>query len=197
MRQSASRPIACPKVIDFKPNSVGSSQFHSSITTVPPIVMNRAIPTIAAGMIHFSRFLMAYSSLFRKLVVKGLQPLAQMEHGVPLARQQGIDVDAALGRELLEAAPLELVGDEDVALLAGELVEREGELVEEHVAGVERFGPGVGRGEQILEPQQLAVLVLARGVAERLRLLLAEEVGDAVAGDAEQPAGHVLDRHQQ
>ena len=34
-------------------------------------------------------------------------------------------------------------------------------------------------------------------VAEGLRLLLAEKVRDAVARDAKEPAGHVLDRHQQ
>src|SRR5256884_87430 len=49
---------------------------------------------------------------------------------------------------------------------------------------------------QIEDLQELAVFVRDRGVAEGLRLLLAEKIRDAVARHAKQPAGDVIDGHQ-
>ena len=48
-RHSARIPNACQNVIRCHPNSVGSSQFHSSITSPPPMKQNSAIPRIASG----------------------------------------------------------------------------------------------------------------------------------------------------
>jgi hypothetical protein len=53
-----------------------------------------------------------------------LQPLAQMQHRVALAREQGVDGRAALGGQACEAAALKLVGDEDLALRGGQRGER-------------------------------------------------------------------------
>ena len=48
IRQRASSPRACQKVICRHPNNAGSSQFHKCITTSPPIQMKSAIPSDAA-----------------------------------------------------------------------------------------------------------------------------------------------------
>ena len=69
-----------------------------------------------------------------------LQPLAQMKHRIALAREQGVDGDAALGGEALEAAAFELVGDEDLALRRGQLGERGLEIVAQKPVGVARLG---------------------------------------------------------
>ena len=65
-----------------------------------------------------------------------------------LAREQRVERDAGLRGELAEAASLELVGDEHVPLLFGQLVERRVELVEEDGARVGGFGPASGEGSR-------------------------------------------------
>jgi hypothetical protein len=113
-----------------------------------------------------------------------------MKHRVSLAREQGVDVHTALCRQLFEAAPLQFVSDEYFTLLVGQFVERKFQLIKKHVANVQRFRPGIGRRQQVFDSRQLAVFVaraakvFAPCVAERLRLLLAKEVGDTIARDA-------------
>ena len=85
-----------------------------------------------------------------------------MKHRVALAREQGVDVYAAFCRQLFEAAPLQFVSDEYFTLLVGQFVERKFQLIEKHVADVERFRPGIGRWQQIFDLQQLAVFALDR-----------------------------------
>src|ERR1035441_1553208 len=137
------------------------------------------------------------SSFPRKLVVNVLQTLAQMKHRVALTRQQRVDANACLRRQRLEAAALELMSDKDFALLGRQFVERGIQLIQKHIAQAERFRSYIGRGQKIFDLQQLAVFVLERGVGKTYRLLLAEEVCDAIARYAKKPAGHVVDRHQQ
>src|ERR1700685_1459734 len=109
-----------------------------------------------------------------------------MQYGVAFAREQRIDAHAAFGRHLLEAAPLEFMREKHLALLGGQLAERKLEFFEKHAAGVEGVGPGVGRRQQVFQSQQL-FLVAGRGCASKaLWLLLAEEISDAVARDAEE-----------
>src|ERR1039458_593049 len=117
-----------------------------------------------------------------------------MKHRVALAREQRVDVHAAFCRQLFEAAPLQFVSDEYFTLLVGQLVERGFQLIEKHVADVERFRPGIGRWQQIFDLQQLAVFALDRPVAEGLWRLLAEKIRDAIARDAKKPAGRLEER---
>src|SRR5690348_2476546 len=114
-----------------------------------------------------------------------------MQHRVALARKQGVDAYPAFSRQLLEAAPLEFVGDEDFALLVGQFVERKFQFLKKHISDVERFGSGGRRWEKVFKLQQLAVFVLDCRVAEVLRPLLAPKVRDAIARDAKKPASHV------
>src|SRR5260370_33645291 len=118
-----------------------------------------------------------------------------MKYRVALAREQRIHAHARLGGHLLEAAAIQFVSDEYFTLLAGQFAERKFQLIQKHVAEVERFRPGVRRWQKILDPQHLAVFVLDRGAAEGHWLLLAEKVRDAIARNAKKPAGHVVDRH--
>jgi len=47
-----------------------------------------------------------------------------MKHRVALAREQGVDVDAAFCRQLFEAAPLQFVGDKYFTLFVGQFAEQ-------------------------------------------------------------------------
>src|SRR5881275_3665530 len=99
-----------------------------------------------------------------------------MKHCVALAREKRVDVDAGFCRQLFEAPPFEFVSNEYFALLVWQFIKREFQLIEKHVADVERFRPGVGRWQQIFDLQHLAVFVLYASVAEGIWLLLAEKV---------------------
>src|SRR5438132_13890610 len=55
----------------------------------------------------------------------------------------------------------------------------------------------MGRGSQIYDLQRMGVVILVELVIDENRWLLAEKVVDAIARDAKQPAGHVVNRHQQ
>ena len=83
-----------------------------------------------------------------------------MKHRVTLAREQGVDADAAFCRQLFEAAPLQFVSDEYFTLLAGQFSERIFQFIKEHVAEVERFRAGIGRWQQIFDLQQFAAFAL-------------------------------------
>src|ERR1700693_138535 len=131
---------------------------------------------------------MLCSSLLCKPVVNALQSFAQMKHRVALAREQGVDADAAFCRQLFEAAPFQFVSDEYFSLLAGQFAERKFQLIQKRAAEVQRFRPGIGRWQQIFDVQQLAGFVLDRRVAESFRLLLAEKVRDAIAREAKKPS---------
>jgi hypothetical protein len=64
-----------------------------------------------------------------------------MKHRVALARQQRVQFNAGFRSKVFEAAALELVGDEDLALRGGELGERGLQVVEQQAAGVAGLGP--------------------------------------------------------
>src|SRR5208282_4900221 len=118
---------ACQKVITFHPNSPGSSQFQRCITISPKSATKAAIASGATKKIHLflitQLFSMSSSSFPRKLVVHIAQTIAQCEHRVTLAREQRVDVDAALRRQFLEAATFQFVRDKNLALLGGQFVE--------------------------------------------------------------------------
>src|SRR5713101_9242990 len=98
MRHSASSPNACQKETWRQPKSGGSSQFHNCLTISPPMKTNSSIPRIASGAMKIKFFLlMVSSSSFRQFVVDALQPLAQMQHRITLAREQRIHAHAGLG----------------------------------------------------------------------------------------------------
>ena len=52
------------------------------------------------------------------------------------------------------------MSDEYFTLLVGQFVERKLQLIQKHVADVERFRPGIGRWQQIFDLQQLAAFPL-------------------------------------
>src|SRR5580704_914037 len=196
MRQSARSPTACQKVISRQPKSDGSSQFHRCSTISPPMKTKTSIPRIASGTMKISfinLLAMLSPSRFRKVIVNPLQPLTQMEHRVAFARKQRIYAHAGAGGEFLETQALDFVRDEDFALLRRQLAYRQLECGQEHAAGVERLRAGVGRRQQIFELQRLVVFVRVGRVAEEHRFLLAEEIDDAIAGHAKEPAGDVVD----
>ena len=89
------------------------------------------------------------------------------------------------------------MSDKNFALLGRQFGKRGFQLIQEHVAQAERFRSGIRRGQQVFDLEQCPLFVLERGVGKTYRLLLAEEVRDAIARDAKKPAGHVVDRHQQ
>src|SRR5574338_1020649 len=140
IRQSTRRPSACQKVTCGAPASGGSSQFHSSITIPPPAKAKKSIPRIASGAISsiLSPRVIVRPSFLRQFVVEIPEPRPQVQHRIPLAREQGIDADARLGGHRLERAALELVPDEHGPLFLGQLVESPLELVEEQVARMNR-----------------------------------------------------------
>src|SRR6266571_4505446 len=123
IRHNASSPSACQNVIVRNPNIDGVSQFHSDITTQPPTATNNAIANSANGAISNSLFFLIMSSPLEELVVNVLQPLAQVQHRVPLAREQRVHVHAALRRQLLKAPPLQFVRHKHLALLAWQLLQ--------------------------------------------------------------------------
>jgi len=65
------------------------------------------------------------------------------------------------------------VSDEYFTLLFWQFVERKFQLIKKNAADVERFRPGIWRWQQIFNPQQLAVFILARRLAKRFWSLLA------------------------
>src|SRR5438874_12370675 len=100
MRHSTMIPSACQKVMGGQPKSAGVSQFHRDFTISPPMVTNSAIPRSASGaknitLIHLG--LIFGTSTFREFVIDVLQPFAQVQHGVALAREQGVHAHAGVG----------------------------------------------------------------------------------------------------
>src|SRR5205807_972632 len=91
----------------------------------------------------------------------------------------------------------QLVRNKHLALLLWQFVDRQLEFVEKQVADINQLRSGIGRRQQVFQGQQLIVLVPDGGIAEALRPLFAEEIENAIARYAKQPAGDVRDRHQQ
>src|SRR5215468_8256725 len=198
---STSRPTACQKPITRQPNSSGISQFHKTMTTALS-----AAAAIAANSTNFSPcsnqvLFILRSSRIDKFVVNRTQPLPQVQHGIALARQQGVHAGTRLPGELLEASSLEFVGNEHTALLLGQFVQGSIEFFEQEASRVDRFRPTVCCGEQVLEggPAQLRRLG-DRYAFRRLELhalLPSKEIRNAVARDAEQPRADMFDGSHQ
>src|SRR3954469_26037504 len=111
-----------------------------------------------------------------KFVVDVAQPPSQVQDRVMLARQQSVDAQPGLRGEILEAAPFDLVGDEDLALLLRQLVEGGRELLQQHAARELRLRPALRRGEKVREREGFALDRDA--VVGRFRPPLAEEIDD-------------------
>src|SRR5215210_4960797 len=153
IRHSARSPSACQKVIWRQPKSDGSSQFHSCFTISPPRARNSRNTSRISGARTINRFLIWGSSRLSEFVVNDLQSLAQMSYRIAFAREERIHAHAGLGGHRLEAAPFHLVRNKHLALLLRQLVDRQLELGEKHVAGIKRLRSGIGRRQQVFQPQ--------------------------------------------
>lgn len=91
MRHNNSRPSPSQNVIWCHPKIEGSNQFHNRMTTSPPTKINATIATGIRKKNHRFSFLIFCSSFAKELVVNALQALAQVQHCIPLAREQGVD----------------------------------------------------------------------------------------------------------
>src|SRR5580765_3362150 len=121
-----------------------------------------------------------------------------MQYRVTLSRKQRVHTYTALSGQLLEASAVQFVCNKNVTLFRRQLVKSIFEFGQQHVTDVHRIGPRIGRRQQIFEPKCYALFfALDRGFRESHGLLLAEEVRDAIARNAKEPAGDVLDWHQQ
>jgi len=126
--------------------------------------------------------------------VNRLKPTTESPDGIVLAREQGVDAEPRLGGQVLEAPSVELVRDKDEPLLGWQLVQRRLELVQQHPPRVRRIGPGIRRGEQILEEERRSVGLTRRFTSRAVLPLRSESVDDAISGDADQPCADLLDR---
>src|SRR5262245_14766497 len=133
MRLSTSSPRACKNVSAGKPKISGSSAFHSSITAPPMTATATTANRATFKPCSNQRPLMCNSSAIHEFVVDGLQAAAQMQHGIALARKQGVQRHAGLGGQVLETLAFQLVRDEDRALVVGQFVQRRVDLVEQHL----------------------------------------------------------------
>src|SRR5262252_8347791 len=182
-------------------NTGGTRSFHRTITTQLKSAMNTttataiAIPFATRLITQPARLLTTLSSFRQPVLVYGLQPLAQLQHRIALARQQRVDALARALGELAEGQPVELLRDEHLALLARQLFQRRLDLIEEHGAHRRRLRRAV-RGRQQLVQRPL-LLRCAGGVQQQLRTLPAEAVDDAIARHAQQPRANLLDRLRQ
>src|SRR5690606_6305501 len=90
-----------------------------------------------------------FVSSSKKFVVQRLQPGAQMQDGASFPSQQGVDVDAASSGHVLEALPLQFVGDEYVALTGGQLIQCNRDRLQQYGARKGGFRPAVEAGERL------------------------------------------------
>src|SRR5258708_22139901 len=160
----------------WREKTAGISQFQRPMTIRP----NNPMATMAMTMNFAIRFGRIALLLFIEEFVDLAQAPPQVHDGVVLAGDQSVDVHAAFGGQLLETAALQLVGDEDRALLFRQLIERSIELVEQHAVGVGLLRTGVRGGENLFQQPRLALR------HRRLRSLPAKAVDNAVAGHAEE-----------
>src|SRR5712692_9696830 len=122
-RARISSPRPCPKLIDRHPNRSGISRFHKVITTKPSTVTATAANSRNRSPLPIQCLLILRSSSTRELVMDRLEAPAQVDDRVMLAREEGVHAHAGFRGHLLEAAPLQLVGDERDTLFLGKLVE--------------------------------------------------------------------------
>ena len=101
--------------------------------------------------------------MFSKLFIDRLEPLAQVYHRIVLPREQRVHAQAGRRGKLFEALALDLVRDEYLALLFGKLIQSSIELFKQHIPGIDRLRPGIGRREQVLEQQRLSIFRTTTG----------------------------------
>ena len=87
--------------------------------------------------------------------------------------------------------------DKCFPLFFRQFVERKLQLFQKQVANVNRLWASFRGRQQILKLQQFTTFAFDAYFPEALRLFLPEQVRDAIARHAKQPARGVLDRHQQ
>src|SRR5215469_10853044 len=108
-------------------------QFHSLMTIQPSSAMISTSSRILTKILRRNIIQFSFCSGLEVVVVR-LQAFAQMQHGVALARQQGVHTDAGVSRDLLEAASVQFVGDENLTLVCGQLIEGGAQRVEQRRA---------------------------------------------------------------
>src|SRR5262249_23540829 len=137
-----SSPKACQKVMTCQPKSAGMSQFHKLMSTKPNSARNST-----ANSVNFSpfsnRFLLISVLISPKLRIDGAKSLAQMQDGVMLAREQGIDAYAGLPRNLLEAVTHKFSPNEHIPLFRWQFVKRTVKFVKQHAARVSSLGSSI------------------------------------------------------
>ena len=113
-----------------------------------------------------------------------------------LAAEQRVYADARFSRQLLEAAPIQLVRDEHRTLLRGQLIQRRRELIQEHLAYIIGLRIGVvGREPFVSNISRAQARV---GVDRGCRFAcsvrcLPEAIDDPVTRHALEPRRDVLD----
>lgn len=74
-----------------------------------------------------------------------------MQNRFPLPAKQGVHRDAGFHRHFLEAAPVDFMGDEYVALLGGQFIKRLGNGIEPGTTQADRFRAAVVDGQRTLK----------------------------------------------
>src|SRR5258706_8570981 len=85
------------------------------------------------------------------------------------------------------------MGEENLALFAGEFLRSILKLRQPHPSGVGRLRSSIAGREQFLQCEKLSLVRYYRIVRGRVGLPLAKQVCDSIARDAEQPRADLLD----
>src|SRR6185437_6923730 len=120
------------------------------------------------------------------------EPLAQPQHRISLARDERVDADAPTRRQLLEARALQLLRNEDRALLRRQLGQRLLQFLEQQLPHQSRIRTLLYHRQQPLQ-RRVRLLSFRGEIAEELRPLLAEAVDDAIARHPHEPGADLLD----
>ncbi len=192
-----------PEGDQCQPKRAGMSQFQRCITKKPNSAMNSGINKTAIIVNFTARATQFFLMFFPQILSSVLRPQSRPHsfvnsswmdwrcsrkenHGIVLAREQRVHAQAGFRRDLLEAVAHYFVGDEYFALLFRQLIQSLVQFFQQHTPRVQRFRPGIGRRKPVFQAERLAFLRDWRRLASQcLPLLLAEQVGDAIAGDAE------------
>ena len=76
-----------------------------------------------------------------------------MQHGLPLPSQQRVHAHPTLRGQRLEAQAVQFVGDEHIALVGGQFLQRGGDRLQAQRAGIGGFGPAVRGGQRPVQPR--------------------------------------------
>src|SRR6516162_107104 len=198
MRLSSRSPSACQYSSRGPRNSSGTSEFHSSITSSESSA--RTATTAASTATPFTdqrtACRISVSSSRQPFVPGRPEPLAQITHGVTFPCQQRVDAQARALCQLAKADTLQLVRDEDFALLGGQLRERRLDLREQNSAHHRSVGSIVGCRQQVLEAERNRIDLARCTVSALTRMGLGsaapEAIDDAIARNPREPCPRLL-----